>query len=410
MLTNLKLALKVLGRRKFFTFISLFGISLTLVVLMVATAVLDNFFAARAPESRFDRVLVNYRVSKVGPHDRESSEPGYAFLNEFMRPLHNVERTGIFSNPIGTAIYKDSARIDTALKRTDGGYWQILDFKFIEGRPFTEQEDNAGALVAVISDQMREKLFGDQKAEGKPLLLEGQTFRIIGVVPRVSLTRIAAYADVWTPIGSIQSSDYRHDYMGSFNGLVLAKSRADFPRIKREFQDGLREFPMDRKVYKQVITGLDTPFEAFARVMTHNKTDKAPLFVTALFVTVGLLFMTLPALNLITLNLSRILERSSEIGVRKAFGASRPRLVAQFVMENVVLTLLGGLVGFALTMWTLRLLTGAGIVPNAVFDVNVRVFAYGMLIAAFFGIFSGVYPAWRMSRLDPVNALRGGGL
>jgi putative ABC transport system permease protein len=411
MITNLKLALKVLGRRKFFTFISLFGISLTLVVLMVATAIMDNFFAPRAPESRFDRALVIYRLSKIGPRALESSEPGYAFLEQFMRPLHEVERTAIFSNPIDTAIYKGGTRIDTAVKRTDGGYWQILDFQFLEGRAFTEQEDKDGTLVAVISDEMRQKLFGGAPAVGKPLLLEGQTFRIIGVVPRVSLTRIAAYGDVWTPIGSIQSSDYRHAMMGGFNGIVLAKSRADFPRLKREFRDGLRAFPLDTKVYKEVRVALDTPFEAFARLATQNRMgEKAPLVITTVFTVVALLFMTLPALNLITLNLSRILERASEIGVRKAFGASRPKLVAQFIVENVVLTLIGGLAGFALTVFTLHQLTNSGVIPNAVFDVNLRIFVYGMVLAAFFGLFSGVYPAWRMSRLDPVNALRGGGL
>src|SRR5256885_5573637 len=135
MKNTIKLALKVLGRRKFFTFISLFGISLTLVVLMVATAMFDNFFAPRAPESRFDRVLLIYRVSEIGPHDRQLSEPGYGFLDRFMRPLRGIERSSIFSNPIDTAIYKNGSRIDVALKRTHGGDWQILHPHVLQRRP-----------------------------------------------------------------------------------------------------------------------------------------------------------------------------------------------------------------------------------------------------------------------------------
>lgn len=409
MTSYIKLALKILGRRKFFTFISLFGISLTLVVLMVATAILDNFFAARAPESRFDRVLLVYRVSKIGPRDREQSEPGYGFLDRFVRPLHDIEASSIFSNPIDTAIYKSGTRIDTAVKRTDDGYWRILDFHFLEGRPFTRQEDQSGAMVAVITDAMRDKLYGGAPAEGKTFSLDGQTFRVVGVVPKVSLTRYAAFADVWVPIGSMPSSDFRRDMMGGFNGMVLAHSRADFPRLKREFQASLRDFPMDRHLYNQVVTGLDTPFEAIARLMTNNRLgDRATLVLSLVFATLAALFMTLPALNLITLNLSRILERASEIGVRKAFGASRPALVAQFIVENVILTLIGGLAGFALAVVALHALTVSEVIPNAQFDVNVRIFAYGMLLAAIFGLFSGVYPAWRMSRLDAVSALRGG--
>jgi putative ABC transport system permease protein len=122
----------------------------------------------------------------------------------------------------------------------------------------------------------------------------------------------------------------------------------------------------------------------------------------------ALLFMALPALNLITINLSRILERSSEIGVRKAFGAPRRSLVSQFVMENVVLTLIGGAIAFALSAVAIAVLNQTSYLPNVRLDLNLRIFAYGMLLAVVFGLFSGVYPAWRMSRLHPVNALRGG--
>lgn len=405
----LKLALKVLGRRKFFTFISLFGISMTLVVLMVATAILDNFFAPRTPESRFDRVLCVYRVTQWGPQNIETTEPGYAFLQQYVKTLRDVERTAIFSNAESTPIYKGSEKIDATVKRTDADYWQILDFRFLEGAAFSATDDAAGAHVAVISEDLRDKLFGPGPAVGRTFEIEGDTFRVIGVVPRVSITRTAAYGDVWAPIGSLKSSGYRHDMMGSFNGLVLAHSRDDFARLKLEFQSSLRTFPLDRKLYTEVRTGLDTPFEALARLLTHNKAgDRGGIIVKSVFALLAVIFMTLPALNLVTLNLSRILERASEIGVRKAFGAPRPALISQFVVENVVLTLIGGAVGFGLAVAALAALTSSGLIPNAQFEMNVRIFAYGMLLAAFFGVFSGVYPAWRMSRLNPVNALRGG--
>jgi putative ABC transport system permease protein len=403
-----KLALKVLARRKFFTFISLFGISMTLVVLMVATAVLDNFYAPRAPESRFDRVLTIDRVTERGPQDVESMEAGYALLDGWMRPLHDVERTAIFSTPQSTAIYRGDSRIDTDVKHTDADYWKILDFHFLEGRPYSSNEDASGAHVAVITDDLRRKLFDEGSAIGKTFTLEGDSYSVIGVVPRVSLTRMAAYSDVWIPIGALKSSDYRHNYLGGFVGLVLAHHSSDFPRLKAEYKTSLRTFPLDKKVFREISTGLDTPFEALARDLTQNRTDSGVWILIGVFVAVALLFMTLPVLNLVTLNLSRIMERAPEIGVRKAFGASRPALIGQFVIENVVLTLIGGLAGFVLTIVALRIANQFSIVPGAVFEMNARVFFYGMLIAVLFGGFSGVYPAWRMSRLDPVLALRGG--
>ncbi|HYM61351.1 MAG TPA: ABC transporter permease [Thermoanaerobaculia bacterium] len=405
-----KIALKVLRRRKFFTFISLFGISMTLVVLMVATAVLDNFLSPRAPESRFDRVLCVYKIGQYGPHDSETGEPGFAFLDASMRALPGIERAAIFSNPRSTAIYQGNARIETTIKKTDGEYWPLLDFRFVEGRPFTKQQDHSGAFVAIIDDAMRGKLFGNEPALGKSFELEGQRFRVMGVVPRVSMTRIAAWSEVWVPIGATTTSVTRHSLIGGFNGLVLARSRSDFSRLKREFATRVRQFPIDDpRTFTEIRAGLDTPFEAMARELTRNREgDRAAAIAAIVFAVMAVLFMTLPALNLVTLNLSRILERSSEIGVRKAFGASRPALVSQFILENVILTLIGGVIGFALAAAALAAITSSGLIPYTRFDVNPRIFAWGMAIAAFFGLFSGVYPAWRMSRLDPVVALRGG--
>jgi putative ABC transport system permease protein len=94
--------------------------------------------------------------------------------------------------------------------------------------------------------------------------------------------------------------------------------------------------------------------------------------------------------------------------VRKAFGAPARTLVGQFLVENILLTLVGGLIGYLLSVLALRAFTQSGIVSYAHFTLNLRVFGYGMALAIAFGILSGVYPAWRMSRLNPVDALKGG--
>jgi putative ABC transport system permease protein len=117
--------------------------------------------------------------------------------------------------------------------------------------------------------------------------------------------------------------------------------------------------------------------------------------------------MLLPTINLININISRIMERASEIGVRKAFGASSWTLVGQFIIENVILTLLGGAIGFAMSRFVLQFITGSGWFPYAEFHLNHRIFLGGFILAVFFGVLSGVYPAWRMSRLHPVQALKG---
>ena len=118
------------------------------------------------------------------------------------------------------------------------------------------------------------------------------------------------------------------------------------------------------------------------------------------------LFLILPTLNLVNINISRIMERSSEIGVRKAFGASSRTLVLQFIVENIILTFLGGVIGIVLSIIFINIFNNSGAIPNGHLAINGTVLLYTFLACLVFGIISGVYPAWRMSRMQVVNALK----
>lgn len=412
MLINyIKIALKVLRRRKFFTFISLFGISFTLVVLMVATAVLDNAFAPRQPESKFDRVLGVYRVGMHGPNFNTTGNAGYRFLKEYVLGLPGAEAVSIFTSQSPLAMYHEGRKVETHLRRTDGAYWQILDFDFVEGGPFTEADNVNASFVAVITEDMRTKLYGRGSALGKMFEADGQRFRVIGVVRTVPITRLVGFSEIWVPLRTMKTRDYERRWIDSFGGIVLARSRNDFDALRREFKQRTAKFVFEDKTYDRIEVGLDTTFESAARGILGNQFQgNRALVLRSILLGAALLFMLLPTMNLVSINLSRIMERASEIGVRKAFGASSRALVGQFVVENVVLTVIGGLIGFVMSVAFLAALSRAELVPYAVFDVNLRIFLYGLLLAVVFGLVSGVYPAWRMSRIQAVNALRGGAL
>jgi len=120
-----------------------------------------------------------------------------------------------------------------------------------------------------------------------------------------------------------------------------------------------------------------------------------------------LLFLLLPTINLVNINITRILERSSEIGVRKAFGASSKTLVYQFLVENMILTFLGAFIGVVLSAVTIKLINKANLISNMHLSINLTVLFYSLIACLFFGLISGVYPAWIMSRLNVVKALKG---
>lgn len=404
----LKLAWKVLLRRKFFTFASLFGVAFTLLVLTVGAALLDHVFAPHAPETRMSRTLGVYGLAMTGEHGTRTGFAGWAFIDKYMRDLPGAEKVAVTEFQHEVASYVGDRKVLSYLKRTDGAFWQVLDFDFVEGQPYTDDDFRKARPLAVINETTRDRFFGGGTAVGKTIELDRQRFRIVGVVRDVPFLRLVPFSDVWVPLTTSPSDSYKSEYVGGLIALVLADP-AKMDDLRREFAARVEAArPPDTHDFQRFNGGLETLFEFASRMFFSPRLEAAhPLVLAGVLTALALLFMMLPAINLVNLNLSRILERSGEIGVRKAFGASSRTLIGQFLVESLVLSLLGGAVGFLLSALVLGALNGAGVIPYAQLSLNPRVFLWGLLFAAVFGLLSGVYPAWRMSRLPPVEALRG---
>ena len=415
MLNNyIKMALKVLLRRKVFTCISLITISFTLMVMMVATALFDHVFGSFPPETRADRTLVLKMLR--GEHTDKPSvyirAPSYAFLERYVSSLDHAEKVSISTSFWNSEVtYRKGVKIESDLRYTDGVFWEILEFDFLAGRPYTTKEVEEAQRVAVINEATRRVFFGGEQAVGKYIEVKGRPFRVVGVVPNVPAFRIVSFADLWVPVSTRETDEYLHydSIFGNSQALILARNAAEVPLIKEEFADVLTrvEYP-DSDHVNRLIGGPATLLEEAARMMlvfrdfNDGITDAMFLMLGGL----GLLFMLLPVVSLVNINSTRILERASEIGVRKAFGGSSRTLVGQFMVENVILTLLGGALGLVLTFLVLQVLGASDIVQYAEFHLNHRIFFYGLVITLVFGLLSGIYPAWRMSRLHIVEALR----
>jgi len=267
-------------------------------------------------------------------------------------------------------------------------------------------------MVAVINARTRERFFDGRPAVGQTIEADGQRFRVIGVVENISEVRMTPFAEIWVPYTTAKTDAYKREVMGSWHAVALSRDTAAMPGIHEEFNSRLRRFELpDPKHYEAIVAPLETKFEVFARMMDvgdRKNPDSHVWRLVGLLAGLGLLFVLIPTVNLVNINISRIMERASEIGVRKAFGAPARTLVGQFLLENVLQTLVGALGGFILSVLTLRVLERSGLFEYARFTLNARIFGYGVALAILFGLISGVYPAWRMSRLNPVDALKGG--
>ncbi len=403
----IKLSLKVLLRHKFFTFISLFGISFTLMILLTTTAFLDHILGPAYPETKLDRSLYVLDLEIKGPEISRRGSISYYFLNKYVKTLKTPELVSITSFFQKTVTYNQGRKYKIALKYTDAEFWKIMDFQFTEGRAFNDEDVKNINQVAVINEATKEKYFGNESALGKFIEADWKKYRVIGVVKDVPIMRILAYGDVWVPITNTKEDITSYSLDGDYQAILLAENRKDFPAIKAEFQKHLSQVEFMDDTYDSIKGGADTILESTSREMFGFDDDKVHLLF---FIAIGLmiLFMMLPAMNLVNININRIMERYSEIGIRKSFGASSITLVGQFIVENIILTLIGGLIGLILTFIVLTIFNISNIIPYAHFTMNFRIFGFALLITLLFGLLSGVYPAWRMSRLKPVQALQGG--
>jgi putative ABC transport system permease protein len=175
-------------------------------------------------------------------------------------------------------------------------------------------------------------------------------------------------------------------------------------KMHNEYEQMIHRVPMESKDFNVIYSHANPYISAY--VNTGNEDQSGVALVLTVISVFVFLFMLLPTLNLVNINITRIMERSSEIGVRKAFGASSRTLVYQFIVENIILTLLGGLIGLVLSIIAISIINSANFIPNLELSVNFMVLIIGLLVCLFFGLLSGVYPAWRMSKLDVVTALK----
>jgi putative ABC transport system permease protein len=411
MLKNyLKIAWKVLLRRKFFTFISLFGISFTLMVLVVATSLFDHTFGPQMPERETDKLLfVNMMREEIQEGHSRSGPPSYHFLDRHVRTLKTPEKVSINSMFFQVNSYINNRKLALDIKYTDQEFWDILDFNFVEGAAFGQQDVKSASRVAVINESTRQKYFGDGEALGQYIEVDQVKYKVVGVVEDVPVLRLHSYADVWVPI-SLKSQEFNKPGLhGTYFATIKAAKASDIPQIKKEFATMMAEVERQHPEKGVTLNAFpDTFLESVTRTFLGNGKDASVGILYAVLIGLTLLFMLLPAINLVNINISRIMERSSEIGVRKAFGASSTTIIGQFLVENIFLTLLGGLLGFVLSALALWLINDSGIIVYSELSLNLRIFGMGLLLCLVFGLVSGVYPAFKMSRLQAVEALRGG--
>ena len=398
---------KVLLRRPFFTIISLIGISFTLMILMVGVAFYENSYAPNGVMKNFDRVvsISHLKLSNTEKQNTNEGTLGYYFIKEYVKKMKIPEEISFTSNVRTINIFRNDLKFELNVRYIDAQFWNIARFEFLKGRSFNDMEVKNADPTAVIDYKTCMEYFGTSDAIGKQINIKGIEYKISGIVKNESSIRTQVYANVFLPYTTGKLNLTSSDYLGPFECLLMAKKASDIEKIRTEWAQTIPRIAIPKDMTK-VESYITTQFDQIIENYTLSQTSHFSFI--AIFVLLLLLFMLLPSLNLANLNITRIMERSAEIGIRKSFGASSKKLIVQFIIENVFLTFIGGFLGLALSVIVLQFIEFSGVFPNTNFSINAIVFIYCLLLSLIFGLMSGVYPAWKMSKLNIMNALREG--
>ena len=435
-----KLAIKVLGRRKFFTFISLFGISFTLMILMLITAFLDNEMGSNAPLTEKDRmvfmprVIMTLEVIDTVPQidsteidgmmrydttyeyvnrrpSFSSSSGSYPFITKNLKNVDGTEYESVYSPNNTFDLFINSNKLTFGALYTDADYWNVFDFKLIEGRFYQDRAIENQEQVLVMTEKSANSYFGrSRNVIGEKIKIEDVQYEVIGVVATPKMNHSYVSADVYLPVTTINSKQLTTEsFLGGFESVYLAKSTKTINRVKADIDRKVRQVTLPNpEDYNTLQVRAFTFMERYATSMMSDD-DNPEKSIRLMLGALGgllLLFILLPTLNLVNVNISRILERSSEIGVRKAFGAHSANILVQFVFENIILTFLGGLIGFILAYALLYVINDSQVLGDIYLTFNTKIFLYSLLICLVFGILSGIIPAYRMSKMHIANALK----
>ena len=307
-------------------------------------------------------------------------------------------RTGVAANAQATVKAGDQSSDGVRVRGLTLSMYAIEDTDVVAGRAWTEVEEAAGRDVAVVGPDVVDNLFDGAPPEqviGRLVRVEGRSYEIIGVTER--LGKIFGFSR--DNFVQIPYPTFKKAFGAHVSLIVFVQVPEDAQLAAAE--DQVRNVMRNRrgKTFHDEEDGF--ALETQAVFIDLYKTATANIYI----VTIGVAAISLVVGGIVVMNimLVSVTERTREIGVRKAVGASRRDLLLQFLVESVVITSIGGLMGVAAGFLLAFGLAAAMGFP-LLFSVGSAVL--GVTVSSAVGIASGLWPAWKAARLDPIEALR----
>ena len=295
----------------------------------------------------------------------------------------------------GVAVH-DGAIRSTTLRGADTDFFTVKDWPVAEGRVFAARELRGGLAVCIVGQTIIKELFNGRSPIGERLRVKNVTFQVIGTLPAKGTTGMGSDQDdvVVVPLRTFQRRISGNQDIRMIE--VKVRDGASTSTVKSYIEDLLRE-------RRRVGPGEDDNFGIFDMTEMVNTMQSTTKVLTALLGAVAAVSLLVGGIGIMNIMLVSVTERTREIGTRLAIGAMDRDVMVQFLVEAMVLSSLGGIIGLLLALAGSWALVNVLQVP---FVLNAGVCVLSFLFSAAVGMVFGFFPARKAARLDPIEALR----
>lgn len=279
---------------------------------------------------------------------------------------------------------------------SDPSFFEVQDWTFSAGRPLSDGETRSGLSVCVIGETIRSELFGTLDPLGERLRVGSFSCEIVGVLDPKGQSAFGTDQDniVVMPLRTYQRRLAGNNRIGNIS--ISVQNREDLPRVQADTEAILREL-------RHVSPGEEDNFTVRDMTQIANMLAGTSAIMTGLLGAVAAVSLLVGGIGIMNIMLVSVTERTREIGIRLAIGALGRQVLTQFLVEAMVLSLFGGLIGIALG---LALAWGAAHAMDIPVTADLRIIALAFLFSGAIGVIFGFFPARRAAALDPIEALR----
>ncbi|MFH1457526.1 MAG: ABC transporter permease [Patescibacteria group bacterium] len=402
----IKSSFKILRANKNRTVLTVLGIVIGIAAVIVIMSV----------GSGAQSLILN-QISSLGT-DLVSVTPGYTDKNgppatvfgiqvttlkesdtQALSKIHEVKNIGSYVEGIANVQYENQ-NFDVKVIGVSADYPDIESIKFDKGEFFTSTEEEGISRVAVIGWQLAEDFFGQDNPVGKKIKVKKEIFRVIGVIEKRGSVGFENQDNIVViPLMSAQKVIFGINYLHSI--VMKVENEESVPYVSEQVKEIMREQHNIDNPDKDDFTIYTTA--NFIETLS-NITNALKFFLSA----IAAISLLVGGVGIMNIMLVAVNERTREIGLRKAIGATEKNIQNQFLVESVIVTLLGGIIGIILGAIFSGLIAGVASFLGYKwgFVITIPSILLGIGVSGFVGMIFGWYPSRKASRLEPVDALR----